>query len=79
MVEKKENKSTGVAISKFPKKNDLSNLKLNADELDIDKLKIVATVLSKLNNAVDNDVVKKLYMLNWLNKLIRLFQTKKNI
>ena len=66
-------------ISKFPKKTDLANLKLNADELDIDKLKIVATVLSKLNNAVDNDVVKKLYMLNWLNKLIRLFQTKKNI
>ena len=64
-------------ISKFPKKTDLANLKLNADELDIDKLKIVATVLSKLINAVDNDVVKKLYMLNWLNKLIRFFQTKK--
>ena len=51
-------------ISKFPKKTDLANLKLNADELDIDKLKIVATVLSNLNNAVDNDANKKLYMLN---------------
>ena len=29
------------------------------DELDVDKLKIVPTDLSKLSNVVDDDVVKK--------------------
>ena len=37
----------------------LANLKTEVDKLDIDKLAIVPVDLSKLINAVKNDVVKK--------------------
>ena len=52
-------KATGVDTSDFAKKVDLASLKLDVDELDIDKLKTVPVDLSKLSNVVDNDVVKK--------------------
>ena len=45
--------------SKFSIKTDLANLKLNVDELDIDKLKTPPVDLYQLSGAVDNDVVKK--------------------
>ena len=38
---------------------DLSNLKSKIDKLDIDKLAPIPVDLSKLSNAVKNDVVKK--------------------
>ena len=38
----------------------LSNLKIKADKLDVDKLVLVPAVLSKLSDAVKNDVVKKI-------------------
>ena len=40
-------------------KDDLASLKSEVDKLDFDKLKIVPTDVSKLRNAVDNNVVKK--------------------
>ena len=45
--------------SGFPLKPNLANLKSEVDKLDIDKLVPVPTDLSKLSNAVKNDVVKK--------------------
>ena len=58
---------TGVDTSQFAKKDNLANLKpvvakLNNDKLeklDIDMLIPFPTGLSKLSNAVKNDVVKK--------------------
>ena len=40
-------------------KTNLANLKTEVDKLDIDKLVLVPTDLSKLSNVVKNDVVKK--------------------
>ena len=49
----------------FALKRNLANLKSDADKLDIDKLVTVPTDLSKLSNAVKNDVVKKdIYIIN---------------
>ena len=48
-----------VDTSSFALKTNLANLKTEVDKLDIDKLKPVATDLSKLGNVVKNDVVKK--------------------
>ena len=45
--------------SSFALKKNLANLKTEVDKLDIDKLVLVPTDLSKLTNAVKNDVVKK--------------------
>ena len=39
--------------------SDLNNLKSKVDKLDIDELVHVPVDLSKLNNVVENDVVKK--------------------
>ena len=47
-------------------KNDpinLSNLKSKVDQLDVDKLVPVPVGLSKLSDAVKNDVVKKVYIM----------------
>ena len=48
-----------VDTSSFALKTNLADLKSEADKLDIDKLKPVPTHLSKLNDLVKNDVVKK--------------------
>ena len=48
-----------VDTSSFALKTNLANLKSEVDKLDIDKLKPVPTDLSKLSNAVKNDVVEK--------------------
>ena len=52
-------KATGVDISEFAKKTDLANLKLDVDELSIDKLQIVPVDSCKLTNVLDKDAVKK--------------------
>ena len=57
---------THADTSGFALKTNLANLKTEVDKLDIDKLKPVPTDLSKLSNAVKNDVVKKTYY----NKLV---------
>ena len=59
---------THVDTSSFALKTDLANLKTDVDKLDIDKLTPVPVDLSKLSDVVKNDVVKKLCMINWLQK-----------
>ena len=49
-------------------KTNLANLKTEVDKLGIDKLAPVPVDLSKLSDVVKNNVVKKLCMINWLEK-----------
>ena len=57
-------KATGVDTSDFAREADLASLKLDVDKLDIDNLRTVPVNLRMLSNAANNDVVKKLCMLN---------------
>ena len=57
-----------VDTSSFEKKKKLTNLKTEVDKLDINKVVPVPTDLNKLSNVVKTDVVKKLCMINWLQK-----------
>ena len=50
---------THIDTSNFALKTNLSSLKTKVDKLGIDKLKPIPTDLSKLNNVVKNDVIKK--------------------
>ena len=59
---------THVDTSSFAPKTNLANLKTEVHKLDIDKLVPVPVDLSKLCDVVKNDVVKKLCMINWLQK-----------
>ena len=58
-IESDVKKSAGIDTSELLNKDDLASLKSEVDKLDFDKLKIVPTDVSKLRNAVDNNVVKK--------------------
>ena len=53
------NNRTHVDTSSFASKTNLAALKSEVDKIDIDKLKTGPTVLAKLTNAVENDLVKK--------------------
>ena len=48
----------------------LRSLKLKVDKLSIDKLETTPVDLDKLINVVNNDVVKRLNMMNWLKNLM---------
>ena len=48
-----------VDTSRFALKTKLASLKTELDKLNIDKLVLVPTDLSKLSNVVKNDVIKK--------------------
>ena len=50
---------THVDTSSFSLKTNLANLKSKVDKLDVDKLKLIPTDLSKLSDVVKNDVAKK--------------------
>ena len=50
---------THVDVSSFASKNNLAALKTEVDKIDKDKLKTAPTDLTKLTNAIENDVVKK--------------------
>ena len=50
---------TLVDTSSFALKTDLANLKMEVDKLGIAKLAPVSVDLSKLSDAVKNDIVKK--------------------
>ena len=52
-----------VDTSSFALKTNLVSLKTEVDKLDIDKLVHVPVNVSKLNDVVKNDVVKKLHMI----------------
>ena len=55
---------THIDTSSFALKTNLAGLKTEVDKLDIDKLSPVPVDLSKLSNVVENDVVKKTYIIN---------------
>ena len=57
-----------IDTSSFALKTNLANLKTEIDKLDIDKFAPIPVDLSKLSDVVKNDVVKKLCMINWLQK-----------
>ena len=59
---------THVDTSSFALKTNLADLKTEVDKLYIDKLAPVPVDLSKLSDVVKNDAVKKLCMINWLQK-----------
>ena len=64
MQQKKDmNNITHVDTSNCALKTNLANLKTEVDKLDIDKLVLFPNDISKLSNAVKNDVVKKLCMI----------------
>ena len=46
-------------MSSFASKTNLVALKTEVDKIDVDKLKTTPTNLAKLNNAFENDLVKK--------------------
>ena len=50
---------THVDVSSFASKTNLAALKTEEDKIDADKLKAAPTDLTKLTNAIENDVVKK--------------------
>ena len=56
--------TTGNDISKIALKSNLANLKAEVDKIDTEKLKTTPVDLSKLSNIVNNDVAKKLCMIN---------------
>ena len=51
--------ATGIDTSKLAAKSDLTSLKAEVDKLDIDKLMPAPVDLSKLSDAVKNNVVKR--------------------
>ena len=59
---------THVDTSSFALKTNLVSLNTDFDKLDIDKLAPVPVDLSELSDVLKNDVVKKLFMANWLEK-----------
>ena len=56
--------TTSVDTANLVAKSYLASQKIQADKVDVDKLKDVPVNLSKLSNVVDTDVVKKLCMIN---------------
>ena len=53
------NNTTHVDVSSFESKTNLAALKTEVDKIDADKLKTTPADLTKLTNAIENDVVKK--------------------
>ena len=45
---------------------DLTSLKADIDDLNVDKLKSLPVDLFKLSNWVENEAVKKMCIMNWL-------------
>ena len=58
------NEATDVDTFNLAEILDLAVLKAELDKIDIDQVKTVPVNLSKLRNVVDNDVVKKLCIIN---------------
>ena len=59
---------THVDTSSFALKTNLANLKSEVDKLDIDKLAPFPVDLSKLSDVLKMMLLKKLCMINWLQK-----------
>ena len=54
---------THVDVSSFAGKANLAALKTEVDKIDTDKLKTAPADLAKLTNAVENDLVKKTFII----------------
>ena len=63
---------THIDTSSFALKTSLASLKTEVDKLDIDKLAQVPVDLSKLSDVVKMMLLKRLCMVNWLQKEIIL-------
>ena len=61
-----------VRTSSFTLKTNLANIKTEVDKLDIDKLAPIPVDQSKLRDVVKMMLLKKLYMINQLQKYIIL-------
>ena len=59
---------THVDTSSFALKTNLASLKTEVDKLGIDKLAPVPVDLSKLNDVAKMMWLRKLFMINWLQK-----------
>ena len=59
---------THLDTSSFALKANLASLKPEVDKLDIDKIAPVPVSLSKLSDVVKMMLLKKLCMINWLQK-----------
>ena len=59
---------THVGTSSFARKANLASLKTEVDKLDIDKLAPVPVDLSKLSDVVKMMLLKRLFIINWLQK-----------
>ena len=59
---------THVDTSRFALKTNLTSLKTEVDNLDIDKLVPVPVDLSKLIDIVKKMLLKKMSMINWLQQ-----------
>ena len=59
---------THVDTSSFALKANLASLKIEGDKLDIDKLAPIHVDLSKLSHVVKMMFIKKMSMINWLQK-----------
>ena len=57
-----------VDTSSLAPKTNLANLKTEVDQLEIDKLAPVPVNLSKLSDVVKMMLLKKLIIINWLQK-----------
>ena len=57
-----------IDTSSFALKTNLASLKIEVDKLDIDKLAPVPVDLSKLSDVVKMMLLKRLFMINWLQK-----------
>ena len=62
-------------VNKSPKKVNLTSLKSDIDDLDIDKLRSLPVDLINLGNVVKNILLKRLCVMNWVKTLMlfRLF------
>ena len=54
---------THVDVRSFASKTNLAALKTEVDKTDVDKLKTTPTELAKFTNAVENDLLKKLFII----------------
>ena len=54
---------THVDVSSFASKTNLAALKTEVDKIDVGKLKTAPVDLAKLTNAVENNLVKKLFII----------------
>ena len=59
---------THVDTSNFSLKTNLASLKTEVDKLDIDKLAPVVVDLSQFSDVVKDDVLKKLFIIDYLQK-----------